>query len=107
TSNLPNACDRGLPDPDGLPAEQAACRRAAVENLRANPVCFEAVSAGLSRTVAAFRSRPSEPAEPEDVVRVWAHGGARVALLANGFECGFSACWPPASRRVLDLFREE
>ncbi len=76
-------------------------------NPRANPLCFEAVSAGLSRTVAAFRSRPSEPAEPEDVVRVWAHGGARVALLANGFECGFSACWPPASRRVLDLFREE
>jgi hypothetical protein len=28
-------------------------------------------------------------------------------VLANGYECGFSACWPPASRLVLDLFLEE
>lgn len=29
-----------------------------------------------------------------------------LALLANGYECGFSTCWPPASRLILDLFEE-
>jgi hypothetical protein len=53
----------------------------------------------------AFRWRPTQlPAEPRDIVRVAAHGSLQLALLANGFECGFSACWPPASRKILDLY---
>jgi hypothetical protein len=42
----------------------------------------------------------------EDVVRVYQDGDIQLALLANGFECGFSLCWPPASRLILDLFEE-
>jgi hypothetical protein len=33
-------------------------------------------------------------------------GEIRLALVANGYECGFSTCWPPASRLILDLFEE-
>lgn len=29
-----------------------------------------------------------------------------LGLLANGYECGFSACWPPASRLILDEFED-
>lgn len=59
------------------------------------------------RHAIAFRWRPPEPAAQDDVARVVERAGVRVALLANGFECGFSACWPPASRRMLDLLSEE
>ncbi|MBX3143498.1 MAG: hypothetical protein KF813_07070 [Trueperaceae bacterium] len=59
------------------------------------------------RTGTAFRWRPSTPGQASDVLRVLEHDGVRLALLANGFECGFSACWPPASRLILDLFVEE
>ncbi len=31
----------------------------------------------------------------------------RLALLANGYDCGFSTCRPPASRLILDLFLHE
>src|SRR5690606_16972357 len=33
-------------------------------------------------------------------------GDIQLALAANGYECGFSTCWPPASRLILDLFEE-
>lgn len=57
------------------------------------------------RRGAAFRWRPTRlPGEPHDVLRVVQADGVTLALLANGYECGFSACWPPASRLVLDLF---
>ncbi len=39
-------------------------------------------------------------------MRVWCEGEMPVALLANGYEGGFSTCWPPASRLILDLFEE-
>jgi hypothetical protein len=40
-----------------------------------------------------------------DVVRVHDdRSGVVLALLANGFDSGFSTCWPPGSRLVLDLF---
>ena len=29
-----------------------------------------------------------------------------LALLANGYESGFSTCWPPGSRLILDLFED-
>ena len=33
--------------------------------------------------------------------------GVQLALLANGYESGFSTCCPPASRLILDLFAAE
>jgi hypothetical protein len=58
-----------------------------------------------ARTGTAFRWRPTHlPGEAADVVRVFDDGVFTLALLANGYECGFSTCWPPASRSMLDLF---
>lgn len=55
----------------------------------------------------AFRWRPTALAGQEtDVVRVRDDGDVHLVVLANGFECGFSTCWPPASRLLLDLFLE-
>lgn len=59
------------------------------------------------RTGTAFRWRPAAlHGEAGDVVRVIDDVGGTLALLANGYERGFSACWPPASRLVLDLFAD-
>lgn len=59
------------------------------------------------RTGTGFLWRPlALRGEPADVVRVHAEGGLTLAALANGSGCGFSACWPPASRLILDLFVE-
>jgi hypothetical protein len=41
-----------------------------------------------------------------DFVRVEHDGDVLIAALANGYECGFSVFWPPASRLVLDCFFE-
>lgn len=55
----------------------------------------------------AFRWRPTAlHGEANDVVRVVDGVGGTLVLLANGYECGFSTCWPPASRLVLDLFAD-
>jgi hypothetical protein len=60
------------------------------------------------RTATAFRWRaPTLAGQAIDLVRVREDGGVHLALLANGFECGFSTCWPPASRLALDLFVED
>jgi hypothetical protein len=60
------------------------------------------------RTGTAFRWRPTTlPGQASDVVRVREDGGVHLAVLANGYECGFSTCWPPASRLMLDLFVDE
>jgi hypothetical protein len=40
------------------------------------------------------------------VVRVWQDGDVCLALLANGYDCGFATCWPPGSRLLLDAFEE-
>lgn len=54
-------------------------------------------------TAAAFRWRPTLlNAALSDLVRF----EDRLGLIANGFECGFSTCWPPASRLALDRFAE-
>lgn len=45
--------------------------------------------------------------QASDVVRMFERDGVQLALLANGYECGFSTCWPPASRLMLDLCIEE
>jgi hypothetical protein len=59
------------------------------------------------RTATAFRWRPIVLAgQSADVVRIVEDGDAWLAVLANGYECGFSTCWPPASRLILDLFLE-
>jgi hypothetical protein len=46
-------------------------------------------------------------AEDADLVRIHEEGDTRIAVLANGFECAFSVCWPPASRLIVDLFLQE
>ncbi len=57
------------------------------------------------RTAIGFRWRPTGlDGHVEDFVRICADGEAQLALIANGYECGFSSCWPPASRLILDLF---
>lgn len=60
----------------------------------------------------AFRWRPTALAgEAHDLVRLYedgdGDGDTRLALLANGYESGFSTCWPPASRWVIDRFAAE
>jgi len=60
------------------------------------------------RTGTAFRWRPTAlSGQPADVLRVVERDGVQLALLANGYECGFSTCWPPASSLILDLFVDE
>lgn len=60
------------------------------------------------RTGTAFRWRPTAlPGQPADVLRVLELDGVQLALLANGYECDFSTCWPPASSLILDLFVDE
>lgn len=60
------------------------------------------------RTGTAFRWKPTAlPGQPPDLLRVVEHDGVQLALLANGYECGFSTCWPPASSLILDLFVDE
>lgn len=54
-----------------------------------------------------LRWRTHDSGSSGDVARVIARGESHLSLLANGFECGFSACWPPASRRMLDIFCDE
>jgi len=57
------------------------------------------------RTGTALRWRPTLPAHVTDLIRVHVDAdGAVLALLANGFDSGFSTCWPIGSRLVLDLF---
>jgi hypothetical protein len=59
------------------------------------------------RTGTAFRFRPTAlRGEEADFVRIFEDGGVQIALIANGYECGFSTCWPSASRLILDLFTE-
>lgn len=61
-----------------------------------------------TRGTIAFRWRPTALAgEAHDLVRLYEDGELRLALLANGYESGFSTCWPPASRWVLDRFATE
>lgn len=58
-------------------------------------------------TGTAFRWRPTAVGgEEADFVRVVEAGGLTLAALANGYEDGFSTCWPPGSRLLLDLFVE-
>lgn len=60
------------------------------------------------RTGTAFRWRPTAlSGQSADVLRVVERDGVQLALLANGYECGFSTCWPPASSLILDLFVDE
>jgi len=60
-----------------------------------------------ARTGVAFRWRPTLlSGEASDFVRLVDHDGVQLAVLANGFECGFSTCWPPASRLILERFVE-
>ena len=55
----------------------------------------------------AFRWRhPVQTAEASDVLRVFDDGAAKVIALANAFDCGFSVCWPPGSRLILDCFEQ-
>jgi len=57
------------------------------------------------RTGTALRWRPTLPARITDLIRVHVDAnGVVLALLANGFDSGFSTCWPIGSRLVLDLF---
>ena len=57
------------------------------------------------RTGTALRWRPTLPARVTDLIRVHVDAnGVVLALLANGFDSGFSTCWPIGSRLVLDLF---
>jgi hypothetical protein len=57
------------------------------------------------RTGTAFRWGPTAfSGGASDFMRVHERDGVFLALLANGYECGFSTCWPPASRLILDLF---
>lgn len=44
------------------------------------------------------------PAVPSDVARILRDGETTLLLMANAFDSGFSTCWPPGSRLVLDLF---
>lgn len=60
-----------------------------------------------ARTGTAIRWRPPAlDGEASDVLRVVERDGVLLALLANGYESGFSTCWPVGSRRILDLFVE-
>ena len=57
------------------------------------------------RTGTALRWRPTLSACITDLIRVHVDAnGVVLALLANGFDSGFSTCWPTGSRLVLDIF---
>ncbi len=56
--------------------------------------------ASESRPVVSLASR----AGMSDLAR-WIDGPVgSVAILANGYDCGFSTCWPKGSRLFLDQF---
>ncbi len=59
------------------------------------------------RAATAFRWRLiTREAQREDLVRICQDGEVQLALLANGYDSGFSTCCPPASRLILDVFEE-
>jgi hypothetical protein len=60
------------------------------------------------RTAATFRSGiPVMRGQDDAVVRVRQDGDVCLALLANGYDGGFSTCWPAGSRLLLDVFEKE
>jgi hypothetical protein len=59
------------------------------------------------RSALAFRWQSTFPTpHRDDFVRLRETNGGVLALVANGFECGFSVFWPPASRLILELFEQ-
>jgi serine/threonine protein phosphatase PrpC len=54
----------------------------------------------------AFRWRPTQACELSDLIRIHDEAGAPMIALANGHESGWSVCWAPGSRLLLDLLLE-
>src|SRR6185503_7078466 len=52
----------------------------------------------------AFRWRPSWPCSQDDLVRVAREPDCALVVMANAGEDGFSTCWAPGSRLVLEQF---
>lgn len=56
------------------------------------------------RVARAFRWRPGQPCEADDLTRVLSRADGAVLAMANAGESGFSTCWAPGSRLALSLF---
>jgi hypothetical protein len=65
------------------------------------------VSAPLHvRLASGFRWRLPFPAAERDVLRLRVDAGVSVLAIANAYDSGFSTCWLPGSRLILDRFEE-
>src|SRR5262245_19906179 len=52
----------------------------------------------------AFRWRADQPCSLDDLVRIVRESDSTLVVMANAGEDGFSSCWAPGSRLVLDEF---
>ena len=55
------------------------------------------------RTATAFRWRPTHVAHATDFVRIRHDGDTQLVAIANAYDSGFSSCYPPGSRLMLDV----